>query len=106
MTGRSFDGVTFDEGFLFATRGPGDEIRFTRSERAVLRALTSNARRVMSRGQLLDAIAGIDANSTDRSVDFIINRLRAKLGDRARAPRFIATQYGEGYVWIARPSRM
>lgn len=30
----------------------------------------------------------------------MVNRLRRKLGDDARAPRYIATRYGEGYVWV------
>src|SRR5699024_7003705 len=38
-----------------------------------------------------------------RSIDFIIHRLRRKLRDEPRDPRYIATQYGEGYVWIAEP---
>src|SRR5690606_16199377 len=32
----------------------------------------------------------------------LINRLRRKLSDDARDPRYIATRYGEGYVWIGR----
>ena len=55
--------------------------------------------------ELLDAIAGSGSVGTDRSIDFLINRLRAKLGDSARSPTMIATQYGEGYIWIARPQR-
>ncbi|MCB4769173.1 helix-turn-helix domain-containing protein [Ancylobacter sp. Lp-2] len=104
MPPRCFNGIVFDEDFSCALRESKVEIRFTRSERAVLEALAGNARRVMSRSQLLDAIAGPGSDSTDRSIDFVINRLRAKLGDRARAPSFIATRYGEGYVWIAWPT--
>jgi DNA-binding winged helix-turn-helix (wHTH) protein len=103
--GRRFGDIVFEDNFLFATREPEGELKFTRSERAVLIALAGNARKVMSRNQLLDAIAGTGSDSTDRNIDFLINRLRAKLGDSARAPRFIATQYGEGYVWIAEPNR-
>src|SRR5699024_8815821 len=32
-----------------------------------------------------------------------IHRLRRKLRDEPRNPNFIATQYGEGYVWVAEP---
>lgn len=103
--GRRFGDIVFDESFLFAMREPEGELKFTRSERAVLSALAGNARKVMSRNQLLDAIAGTGSDSADRNIDFLINRLRAKLGDSARMPRFIATQYGEGYVWIAEPER-
>lgn len=103
--GRHFGDIVFDENFLFATREPQGELKFTRSERAVLKALAGNARRVLSRNQLLDAISGAGSDAADRNIDFLINRLRTKLGDSARAPRFIATQYGEGYVWVAEPPR-
>lgn len=99
-----FGDLVFDKSFLFARRGSSEELKFTRAERAMLRLLTANARTIVTRNRLLDAIAGAGSDSADRNVDFVINRLRAKLGDSARNPSFIATQYGEGYVWIAQPS--
>lgn len=98
-----FGDLVFDKSFLFARRGSGEELKFTRAERAMLLLLTSNARKIVTRNRLLDAITGAGSDSADRNVDFVINRLRAKLGDSARNPSFIATQYGEGYVWIAEP---
>ena len=98
--GLVFDDVVLDETCLFAHR-KGEQIRFTRSERALLLILSRNPHRLMQRSQLLDAIAPTQADASDRNVDFLVNRLRTKLGDSARSPRFIATQYGEGYVWIA-----
>ncbi|MBB3773773.1 DNA-binding winged helix-turn-helix (wHTH) protein [Angulomicrobium tetraedrale] len=95
-----FNDVVLDETCLFAHRN-GEQIRFTRSERALLLVLSRNPHRLMQRSQLLDAIAPTQTDASDRNVDFLVNRLRTKLGDSARAPRFIATQYGEGYVWIA-----
>lgn len=97
--------LTFDASFLFARHGADEELKFTRSERALLLAFTRHPRTVLTRSQLLDAIAGTGSDTTDRSIDFLINRLRAKLRDSARAPALIATQYGEGYVWIADPVR-
>jgi DNA-binding winged helix-turn-helix (wHTH) protein len=99
-----FGDLVFDKSFLFARRGSSEELKFTRAERAMLLLLTANARKIVTRNRLLDAIAGAGSDSADRNVDFAINRLRAKLGDSARNPSFIATQYGEGYVWIAEPS--
>jgi tetratricopeptide (TPR) repeat protein len=97
--------MVFDSSFLFARRGLNEELKFTRAERSVLLLFTANARKILTRNQLLDAITGAGSDSADRNVDFLINRLRAKLGDSARNPSFIATQYGEGYVWIAEPSK-
>jgi|GEM_PF-614572 len=79
----------------------GDTIRLTRAERALLRVFTHQAHQVVRRERLLDAIAGPDRAISDRTVDFAINRLRRKLRDSATKPCYIATQYGEGYVWMA-----
>lgn len=86
---------------LSFVEGPGGErVAFTRSERRVLAALTRYRDRIVTREQLLDAVAGPGSDHSDRNIDFLINRVRRKLSDDARHPRFIATRYGEGYVWI------
>lgn len=97
-----FGDLILEETCLFASRN-GQTIQFTRNERVLLRALTRNPYRLMRRGRLLDEIAS-EADVSDRNIDFLVNRLRAKLGDNAKSPMYIATQYGEGYVWIAAPS--
>ena len=99
----SFGDLIIDETCLFARR-KGKTIQFTRSERALLLAFSRNPHRLMPRGQLLDAIASAESDASDRNIDFLVNRLRTKLGDSAKSPIYIATQYGEGYVWIAAPS--
>jgi DNA-binding winged helix-turn-helix (wHTH) protein/anti-anti-sigma regulatory factor len=78
-----------------------EEIRFTRAERSLIQALISYRGRLWSRDSLLDAVAGIEATTADRSIDYLVNRVRRKLGDSARRPQYIETRYGEGYVWIA-----
>lgn len=92
--------LTFDPQFLFATDNHGNDIRFTRAERALLLVLADKPGTIFARERLLDAISGVDSETIDRNVDFVINRLRRKLGDSARNPTYIATQYGEGYWWI------
>lgn len=99
----AFGDLIIDQTCLFARR-KGKTIQFTRSERALLLALSRNPHRLMSRSQLLDAMAPEESDASDRNIDFLVNRLRAKLGDSAKSPMYIATQYGEGYVWIAAPS--
>jgi DNA-binding winged helix-turn-helix (wHTH) protein/tetratricopeptide (TPR) repeat protein len=99
--GLAFGELIFDETCLFARRGC-KTIQFTRSERALLLAFSRNPHRLMSRSLLIEEITSSDAS--DRNIDFLVNRLRLKLGDSAKSPRYIATQYGEGYVWIAESS--
>ena len=96
-----FGDLTFDERFRYATDGQGRVIPFTPAESAALALLAGHAGAILPRQRLLDATQRGDADALERSVDLLINRLRAKLGDSARAPRYIATSYGEGYSWIA-----
>lgn len=99
-----FRDLIIDEACMFAHRN-GQTIQFTRNERALMLAFTSNPQRLMTRSRLLDEIAQPGSDSSDRNIDFLVNRLRLKLGDNAKSPIYIATQYGEGYVWIATQSR-
>lgn len=101
MQTRRFNGLVFDDAMRAARGAGGSEIVFTRQERAVLMELTRRAGALVSRQELHQALATTGRLPGERNVDFIVNRLRARLGDDARAPRFIATQYGEGYVWVA-----
>ncbi len=102
--GRQFEGLEFDPSLRAAMRD-GREIVFTRAERALLGCFIDNPGRLLTRDRLLDAVSGEGSGAVDRNIDFVIHRLRAKLGDPARKPRFIATRYGEGYEWIATPGR-
>src|SRR5262245_33825815 len=97
--GVRFGDTVFDKAFLRARRNSGEELKFTRAERALLRLFTSSKGKLLTRNQLLDAISDAGSEISDRNIDYAINRLRAKLGDSARSPSMIATQYGEGYVW-------
>lgn len=103
-----FHDWTFCDQLLSARSAAGDEIRFPRQERALLAKLIAAPHILHTRDGLLAALpragdADGDAESGTRHIDFLINRIRRRLGDTARNPRFIATQYGEGYLWIATP---
>jgi DNA-binding winged helix-turn-helix (wHTH) protein/tetratricopeptide (TPR) repeat protein len=98
---RQFNDVTFVRDMSAARLADGGQISFTRQERSVLIELSKRAGQLVMRDLLHTAIAGESSGSSIRRIDFLINRLRQKLGDDARNPRFIATQYGEGYIWVA-----
>ncbi len=91
----------FSPDFARADRSDGSSVTFTRSESRALSAMAESAGRLLTRNQLLDAVSEPGSEKNDRNVDFLINRIRRKLGDSAKDPRFIATRYGEGYVWVA-----
>ncbi len=78
----------------------GLTLTLTSYEFALLYALAERAGRVLAREQLIE-LAGKDAaESFDRSVDVHISRLRSKLGDDPRQPRFIRTVRGLGYLFL------
>jgi two-component system response regulator MprA len=55
-----------------------------------------NPRQVLSRGQILDAVWGYTADTTDNAVDVYVAYLRRKLEAGGR-PRLIHTVFGAGY---------
>jgi DNA-binding response OmpR family regulator len=78
----------------------GRDLELSAYEFAGLAALAAAAGRVMSRDQLMERLKGLEHESYDRSLDVLVSRLRQKLGDDARKPRFIKTVYGAGYLFL------
>lgn len=79
----------------------GREVELTGYEFALLKVLAERAGRVLSREQLLDLAKGSAEEAYDRSIDVQISRLRQKLGDDARKPRYLKTIRGIGYMLVA-----
>ncbi|MFN4091805.1 MAG: response regulator [Brevundimonas sp.] len=82
----------------------GDEAArvLTTGQFRLLQVLVSHPGRVLSRDQLLDLTAGRDADPFDRSIDNQISRLRRLLEEDPRAPRWIKTVWGAGYMLAAK----
>ncbi len=78
----------------------GTEIELTSMEFELLRILMDSRGRVLSREMVLRKLRGIDADIVDRSVDMLISRLRKKLDDDSRSPRFIKTIWRTGYQFV------
>jgi two-component system phosphate regulon response regulator OmpR len=78
----------------------GRPIALTRYEFDLLALLARAAGRVLSRDQLLDALKGGEYEAFDRSIDVHISKLRAKLERNPKAPRYIKTVRGFGYVFL------
>jgi len=77
----------------------GRELHLTGNEFVLLRVLAERAGRVLSREQLLDlSRRGGAEEAFDRAIDLQISKLRQKLGDDARQPRYLKTIRGAGYM--------
>ena len=77
-----------------------NDVELTTMEFELLKGLMESRGRVMSRDRLIERLRGIDADVFDRSIDMLISRLREKLGDDPRQPRFIRTVRMGGYQFV------
>lgn len=70
----------------------------THFEFELLALLARAAGRVLSRQQILDALKGEAYESFDRSIDVHVSNIRQKIEADPRAPRYVKTVRGVGYV--------
>ncbi len=73
-------------------------IDLTAFEFDLLVSLAGSPGRILTRDQLLNAVAGREYEVFDRSVDVHISSLRKKLGDDPRNPIYIRTIRSSGYM--------
>jgi len=78
----------------------GTAVELTTMEFELLKDLMQSRGRVMSRDHLIERLRGFDADVYDRSIDMLVSRLREKLGDNPRQPRFIRTVRLGGYQFV------
>jgi len=83
----------------------GAPVELTTNEFEVLRLLTDHPGAVLDRDRMLETLRGIEHEAFNRTVDVTVSRLRQKLGDDPKVPRFIRTVWGAGYVFIAPETR-
>lgn len=82
--------------FLFK----GKLLDLSRTEQKLLRCLTENKGRSVSRSQLIDETwQGESEFVEEHALTVAINRLRKKLGLNKDQPEYIKTVYGVGYIW-------
>jgi len=79
-----------------------ETITLTSMEFELLALLARRAGKKVSRDEILNELRGIDAAIMTRAVDIMVSRLRNKLGDTIKPPRFIQTVWGTGYAFVPR----
>jgi len=79
----------------------GTMVALSGAEYRLLRAFVDHPQRVLTRDQLLNFTQGRDSEQFDRSIDLLVSRLRHRLQDDAREPRYIKTLRSEGYIFSA-----
>ena len=75
-------------------------IQLTETESKLLHFLASRQNKVVSRQDLGTAAAINNVVMADRSVDILISRLRRKIENDPKIPRYLKTVRGKGYILV------
>jgi len=75
-----------------------DLIRLTSTEAALMRIFSAQPGTPMSRDKLVGDMPREDSAGQERAVDVQITRLRRKIEDDPKSPRYLQTVRGEGYM--------
>lgn len=79
----------------------GEEISMPLKEFELLEILLRNVGRVMTRGQLIERVWGVDYVGDTKTLDVHIKRLRSKIEPDSSAPQYVVTVRGLGYKFEA-----
>ncbi|NKB45663.1 MAG: response regulator [Alphaproteobacteria bacterium] len=101
-----FDGWALNQSARTLTSPEGEDIHLTKSEFDLLAAFVRAPNRVLERDFLQDAIGRLDQPDTDRTIDVLIGRLRAKIEENPKAPIHIVTAHGLGYRFATKVGRL
>jgi two-component system phosphate regulon response regulator OmpR len=82
----------------------GRPLPLTTAEFDLLELLIRSRGRVLTRASILDGVRGESWDAFDRSIDVLVSRLRQKLQDDPRQPRYVRTVRGAGYAFVGVPN--
>ena len=80
----------------------GIDVKLTGMEFELLAVLATRVGKVLNRDQVISEIKGVEVELFSRSVDILLSRLRQKLNDDPKKPRFIKTLRNVGYTFVAK----
>jgi two-component system phosphate regulon response regulator OmpR len=75
-----------------------DLIRLTATESMLMRIFAARAHEAVTRQELVEDLGGGVAEAQERAVDVQITRLRRKIESDPKAPRYLQTVRGSGYM--------
>ena len=78
----------------------GKPLDLTTMEYELLVLFMQFPNKTFTRDELMNRLRGTDAELFSRAVDTLVSRLRNKLKDTSKTPRFIKTIWGRGYTFV------
>lgn len=100
-----FKSVTQDEEFnidkiKMQISKQGEVLDLTLAEYEIFSLFLEKKHQVVSREFIVNSINAVRWESSDRSIDVIVGRIRAKIGDDTKNPKYIKSIRGVGYKYI------
>ena len=77
----------------------GRPLELSSAEFDLLRLFMLNPGSALEREKILESVHADSSEAFNRSVDLAVSRLRSKLGDSGKRPKFIKTIWGTGYMF-------
>lgn len=96
---KSIDGIEVDSSRR-EVKLDGEVLDLTTMEYELLILFMQFPNKTFTRDELMNKLRGIDAELFSRAVDTLVSRLRHKLKDTSKTPRFIKTVWGRGYTFV------
>ncbi|WP_373897594.1 response regulator transcription factor [Haloimpatiens sp. FM7315] len=85
---------------LMTLKKCGKIIKLTATEFKLIELLTKNRNQVIPRKMILDKLWDVNGNFVDENALSVnIRRLRQKIEDNSKEPKYIITVFGTGYTW-------
>ncbi|CAA6811458.1 MAG: DNA-binding response regulator [uncultured Sulfurovum sp.] len=78
----------------------GKVLDLTLAEYEIFSLFLEKKHQVVSREFIVNSINAVRWESSDRSIDVIVGRIRAKIGDETKSPKYIKSIRGVGYKYI------
>jgi two-component system, OmpR family, response regulator len=78
----------------------GEPLALTNSEYELMRLFLNSKGKALNRDDIANAIEFLNWDSTSRNVDVLVSKLRNKLGDDPKNPKYIKSVWGHGYKFI------
>ncbi len=80
----------------------GEPLGLTNSEYELMKLFLNSKGKALNRDDIANAIEFLNWDSTSRNVDVLVSKLRNKLGDDPKNPKYIKSVWGIGYKFIGK----
>ncbi len=75
----------------------GKPLKLTNAEYGILRYFIQKQGFVVSREDIINSVDAINYESSEKSIDVIVSRIRSKIGENTKNPKYIQAVRGVGY---------